>query len=38
MVENNDVKEDNNIYCLGKVIKAIVVFMIFLKKIKLHQW
>ena len=29
MVENNDDEEDNNVYCLKKVIKAIVVLQIF---------
>ena len=39
MVENNDVEEDNNIYHLGKVIKAIGFFCFFFKKkIKVHQW
>jgi hypothetical protein len=34
MVENNDVEENNNIYYLEKLKKAIVVFLIFLKKIR----
>ena len=38
MVENNYVEEYNNIYCLRKVIKAIVVNLIFFLKIKLQQW
>ena len=29
MMENSDVEEDNNIYYLGKVIKTIVVILIF---------
>ena len=38
MVENSDVEKDNNIYYLGKVIKTIVVLLIFFyKKIKAHQ-
>ena len=37
-VENNDVEEDINIYYLGKVIKTIMVLLIFFKKIKVHQW
>lgn len=31
MVESNDVEEKNNIYYLGKVIKAIVGLLIFFK-------
>ena len=29
MVENSDVEEDNNIYYLGKVVKAFVVLLIY---------
>ena len=32
MVEKSDVEENNNIYYLGKVIKAIVIFLIFFLK------
>ena len=31
MVDYSDVEEDNNTYYLGKVIKIIVVFLIFFK-------
>ena len=39
MEENNDDEKNNNINYLRKIIKVIVVFLIFfLKKIKVHRW